>query len=112
VNFLLRTIIVMVAILIVSYLFPGILKTEGFLAAFVGAFILGLANAVVRPFLVILTLPVTVLTLGLFLLVVNALMVMLTAWLVPGFDVGGFWAAILASVMISVISAILSMVAR
>lgn len=111
-KFFLRTIIVTAAILVVSYLFPGILSIDGLLAAFVGAFILGLANAVVRPFLIILTLPVTVLTLGLFLLVINALMLMLAAWLVPGFAVGGFWAAVLASVMISVISAILSMVVR
>jgi len=73
-------------------------------AALLGALVLGLANAFVRPVLVLLTLPVTFLTLGLFLLVVNALMLMLAAAIVDGFDVKGFKAALVGSVLLAVMN--------
>jgi putative membrane protein len=68
------------------------------------ALVFGLVNAFVRPVLVLLSLPFTLVTLGLFLLVVNAAMLGLTSWLVPGFDVAGFWPALWGAVVVSVMS--------
>jgi putative membrane protein len=68
------------------------------------ALLLGLVNAVVRPVLVVLTLPITVVTLGVFLLVVNAAMLGLVAWLLPGFSIGGFWAAVAGAIVVSATS--------
>jgi putative membrane protein len=73
-------------------------------ALLVAALLLGFANAIVRPLLVILTLPLTVLTLGLFLLVINALMLQLVSALVRGFKISGFWTAFFASIFIAVLS--------
>jgi putative membrane protein len=73
----------------------------GFGTLVVAALLLGIVNAVVRPLLVILTLPLTVLTLGLFLLVVNGVSVALVAWLVPGVTVGGLWPATLTALIVS-----------
>jgi putative membrane protein len=106
--FLVHLLITMVAILIISYLFPQVMKTEGFMAALVAAFVLGIVNAVLRPVLVFLTLPITLLTLGIFLLVINGLMLWVASSLVPGFKVNGFWGAVLGSVLISVVSWVLS----
>ncbi|MGB7575068.1 MAG: phage holin family protein [Thermodesulfobacteriota bacterium] len=106
--FVVRLIINMVAILIISYLFPRMIWVDGFLAALVAAFLLGVVNAIIRPILVFLTLPLTVVTLGLFLLVVNGLMLWLVSALVRGFHVSGFWGAVLGSILISVVSWVLS----
>jgi putative membrane protein len=106
--FIVRLIINMVAILIISYLFPRMIRVDGFLTALVAAFLLGVVNAIIRPILILLTLPLTVVTLGLFLLVVNGLMLWLVSALVRGFQVSGFWGAVLGSVLISVVSWILS----
>ena len=72
------------------------------------ALLLGVVNAFVRPIIIILTLPITLLTLGLFLLVINALMIMLVAWLVPGFLVAGFWSAVFAAIVVSLTSWVMS----
>lgn len=106
--FLIHVVITMIAILIISYLFPQIIKAEGFGAALVAAFVLGVVNAFLRPVLVILTLPITLLTLGIFLLIINGLMLWITSGLVPGFQVNGFFGAVLGSVLISLVSWILS----
>jgi putative membrane protein len=106
--FVVRLIINMIAILIIAYLFPKLIWVEGFLAALVAAFLFGIVNTIVRPILVFLTLPLTVLTLGLFLLVINGLMLWLVSALVRGFHVNGFWGAVLGSIMISIVSWILS----
>jgi putative membrane protein len=106
--FVVRLIINMVAILIISYLFPRMIWVDGFLAALVAAFLLGVVNAIIRPILVFLTLPLTVVTLGLFLLVVNGLMLWLVSALVRGFHVSGFWGAVLGSILISIVSWVLS----
>jgi putative membrane protein len=81
---------------------------DGFLAALVAAFLLGIVNTILRPILVLLTLPLTVLTLGLFLLVINGLMLWLVAALIKGFYVNGFWGAVLGSILISIVSWLLS----
>ena len=72
------------------------------------ALVLGVVNAFVRPIIIILTLPITLLTLGLFLLVINALMLMLVAWLIPGFLVAGFWSAVFAAIVVSLTSWVMS----
>jgi putative membrane protein len=108
--FLLRLLITMIAILIISYLFPQIIIVDDFMGALVAAFILGIANAFLRPVLIILTLPITLLTLGIFLLVINGLMLWITSGLVSGFNVNGFFGAVLGSILISLVSWILSSV--
>jgi len=106
--FIIRLIINMVAILIVSYLFPKMIWVDGFLAALVAAFLLGIVNAILRPVLVFLTFPITLVTLGLFLLVINGLMLWLVSALVKGFHVSGFWGAVFGSICISLVSWVLS----
>ncbi len=108
--FIFRLLIHMVAILIISYLLPGVIRVDGVWAALVAAFILGIVNAVLRPVLIFFTLPITILTLGLFLLVINGLMLWLVSAVVKGFQVNGFWGAVLGSILISIVSWILSRV--
>jgi putative membrane protein len=95
------------ALLLVAYLYPGV-SVESFLAALIAALVLGLVNAVIRPILVILTLPATILTLGLFIFVINALLFWFVAEIVQGFKVTGFGAALLGSILYSVITLISS----
>ena len=106
--FIVRLIINIVAILIISYLFPSLIWVDTFWAALVTALLLGIVNAIIRPILVLLTLPLTLVTLGLFLLVINGLMLWLVSALVSGFHVSGFWGAVLGSILISIVSWILS----
>ena len=102
-----RWIINAAALLLVAYLYPGV-TVASFWAAMLAALVLGLVNALIRPLLGLLTLPVTVLTLGLFLFVINALMFWLAAEIVSGFRVTGFWAALIGSVLYSLITLITS----
>jgi len=108
--FIVRLLIHMVAILIISYLLPGVIRVEGVWSALVAAFLLGIVNAVLRPILIFFTLPITVLTFGLFLLVINGLMLFLVSSIVSGFHVNGFWGAVLGSILISLVSWVLSRV--
>ena len=110
--FLVRMMANAVAIVLIAYLLPSVLHTDGATAALAAAFVLGVVNAVVRPLFVLLTLPVTVFTLGIFLLVINGLLLWAVAALVPGFHVGGFFGAVAGSVLISLFSAILTSVVR
>jgi putative membrane protein len=91
---------------VASLLFRG-LKFDSTGALIGSALLLGLANAVVKPLLIVLTLPLTLVTFGLFLLVINALMILLVAALVRGFRVSGFWTALFASLFISVLSIVI-----
>jgi len=102
-----RWIVNAAALLLVAYIYPGV-HVESFVAALLAALALGLVNAVIRPILVILTLPVTILTLGLFLFVINALLFWLVAEFVHGFVVSGFLAALIGSILYSVITLITS----
>jgi putative membrane protein len=96
-----------VALIAVAYLMPGI-AVSSFGAALVAALVLGLVNAFVRPILVLLTLPVTILTLGLFIFVLNGLLFwMVGSWL-QGFEVAGFWPAVFGAIVFSIISWALS----
>ena len=101
-----------VAILLISYLLPQIVTVDGAMSALAAAFVLGLVNAVVRPLFVLLTLPVTVATLGVFLLVVNGLLLWLVTAFVPGFHVNGFLGAVVGSILLSVVSWILTRVVQ
>ncbi|WP_294000841.1 phage holin family protein [Sphaerotilus sp.] len=89
------------ALLLTAQFYPGI-QVHGYGAALVAALVLGLLNTLLRPVLVVLTLPVTVVTLGLFLFVVNAMVFYSAAWLLPGLNVAGFGAALVASLLYSV----------
>jgi putative membrane protein len=106
-RFLLVWILNAVALLIVAYLFPGV-QVLDWKAAAVAALVLGLVNMLVKPVLVLLTLPITIVTLGLFLLVINALLFWAVASVVPGFHVTGFWAALLGAVLYSLVTWALS----
>lgn len=97
-----------IALLAVAYLYPGV-QVQDWKAAAIAALVLGLVNTLVKPVLVLLTLPVTIVTLGLFLLVLNALLFWAVASLVPGFHVSGFWAALLGAILYSVIGWLLSL---
>lgn len=91
------------ALLAVPYVLPSV-QVASFATALVAALVLGLINAVLRPLFILLTLPVTVLTLGLFILVINGLMFWLAGALISGFHVGGFWPAVLGALLYSVVS--------
>lgn len=95
------------ALLLVAYLYPGV-TVESFFAALIAALVLGLVNAVIRPILIVLTLPATLLTLGLFIFVINALLFWFVAEIVQGFKVTGFGAALLGSILYSVITLVSS----
>jgi putative membrane protein len=95
-----RWLLLACALLLVAYLYPGV-TVASFGTALIAAFVLGLLNTVVRPLLVLLTLPVTLLTLGLFLFVINALMFWAAASLLDGFNVSGFGAALIGSLIYS-----------
>jgi putative membrane protein len=103
VGFLIRLAIGMLGLWIAQAIVPGV-HIEGTLTLALAALLLGLVNAVVRPLLVILTFPITLLTLGLFLLVVNAAMLGLVAALLDDFTISGFWAAVLGAVVVSVVT--------
>ncbi len=110
-RFLIHWLVVAVALWVSATLVPGVsLAGTGGLA--VGALVLGLVNALIRPVLVILTLPITVLTLGLFYLVVNGIAFSLAAWLVPGFTVASFGAAVLGALVVSVVSWVIGLIVQ
>jgi putative membrane protein len=110
-DLLIRWLVSAVAILVASYILPGV-ALDGLFPAFVLVVVLGLINAVLRPILLLLTLPVNILTLGLFTLVINGLLVLLAAKIVPGFYVRGFWWAVLFSVVLSLVNGFLARASR
>jgi putative membrane protein len=103
IGFLLRAAISALGLWVASELLDGLhFTTPGKLA--IAAVVLGVVNAIVRPIAFVLTLPITVVTLGLFMLVLNAAMVALVAWLVPGFTISGFWTAVGAAIIVGLVS--------
>jgi len=106
-RFLVRLIITALAVVIAAYILPGV-KVDGGLTAFIVAAVLSLLNAFVKPLLIILTIPITVVTLGLFLLVINALMILATDSLIAGFEVDGFWYALLFSIVLTIVGSLLN----
>ncbi|MDB5862926.1 MAG: hypothetical protein JWO70_732 [Betaproteobacteria bacterium] len=96
-----------IALIAVAYLVPSI-SVSSFTSALIAALVLGLVNAIIRPVLVLLTLPVTVITLGLFILVINALLFWFVGSILQGFHVQGFWGAFIGSILFSIVSWLLS----
>lgn len=107
ISFLVTWLVSAVALVITAQIIPGIAVTS-FVAAAIAAIVLGLVNAIVRPILVILTLPISIITLGLFLLVINAISLLIAGAISPGFDVNGFWNALIGSVILSIISSLIN----
>jgi putative membrane protein len=105
-NILINWIISALAVIAVAYILPGV-SVVSFFVALVVALVLGLANAIIRPLAIILTLPVTLLTLGLFTFVIDALLIMLAAAVVVGFSVSSFWWALLYSLILSAVNSFL-----
>jgi putative membrane protein len=108
---LLRWLIQTVAILVAAYVLKGI-DVTGFVPALAAAALLGILNAFVRPLLLLLTLPLNILSLGLFTFVINAFLLKIASLVIEGFTVQGFWAALLGSLFISFVSAILNFFVR
>ena len=108
-RFLLRLVLNAIAIVVAAWFVPGVHVT-GFAPALIAGVLLGFVNALVRPLLLILTFPFTLLTLGLFIFVVNAICFGLTAALVPGFSLDGFFAAFLGALVVTIVSWVLSAV--
>ena len=106
-RFLVRLLLNAVAVFVAAHIVPGI-TVQSPTAALIAGAILGVVNALVRPVLILLTLPFTLVTLGLFLFVVNAICLGLVAWLVPGFALSGFLAALVGAIVISVVSWLLT----
>lgn len=110
-SFFLTWIVAAVSLVITAYIVPGI-EVASFPAAMVAAVFIGLVNAVVRPIITLLTLPLSILTLGLFLFVVNAISLSLASWLAGAFDIGfevsGFWPAFFGSIVLSFVSGLIA----
>jgi putative membrane protein len=102
-GFFIRLLITALGLWVADRLLPGIVIT-GTGSLIVSALLLGIVNAVIRPVILILTLPLTVLTLGLFILIVNGLSLAIAAWLVPGFQIAGLWSATLGAVIVGLTS--------
>ena len=100
---LVRWLLLTISIIVTSYLVDGIHVTS-FFSAFFAAAVLGILNALFRPILIIITLPINILTLGLFTFVINALLLKMASGVVPGFYVEGFWSAVFGSLIISLVS--------
>jgi putative membrane protein len=100
-NFIIRFLLNGLAIVLTAYILPGV-DVEDYGTALIVALVLSIANVIVKPVLIVLTIPITILTLGLFLLVINAFIILLADFLVDGFTVGGFWWALLFSLIMSV----------
>lgn len=104
---LLRILLNALAIYVAAYLLDGI-KLSSVPAALVAGLVLGIVNAIIRPVLILLTLPFTILTLGLFIFVVNAICLALTAALVPGFEIAGIWSALGGALIVTLVSWVLN----
>jgi len=105
-DILIRWLIAALAILTIAYVLPGV-TVNGFFVAMVVAVVLGIVNSFIRPILLLLTLPINILTLGLLTFVINALMIMLAASIVPGFQVRSFWWALAFSLLLSLAMGVL-----
>ncbi len=108
-RFLLTWLLTAVSLLITAHFVPGFV-VKSFVAALVAAVILGLVNAIVKPILVVLTLPITIVTLGLFLFVVNALTIWFAGSITPGFQVLGFVPALVGSIVLTIVASVLNFV--
>jgi putative membrane protein len=110
-SLLIRWILNTLALFFVVTIVPGFTYRD-WISLAIAAAVLGLLNAIVRPILFVLTLPITVITLGLFLLVLNAIMLELTAWLVPGFGIEGFGWAVVGALVLSLVTLVTGRIGR
>ena len=110
-NVILKFLLSGLAVLLTAYLLPGV-NVEHYGYALLVAFVISIANILVRPILIVLTIPITIFTLGLFLLVINALIILLVDYLVDGFAVDGFWWALAFSVIMSIFNSMFSDLAK
>ncbi len=107
-KFIVQLIISTLAVLISAYLLPGVhIRDNSFLTALVVAAVLSFLNTVLKPIMIVLTIPVTIVSFGLFLVVINALIILLAARIVDGFTVDGFWWAMLFSFILSLVTSVL-----
>jgi putative membrane protein len=112
-RFIIQLIISTLAVLITSYLLPGVqIEGNSFLTALVVATVLSFLNAILKPVMIILTIPVTIISLGLFLLVINAFIILIADKLVKGFQVDNFWWALLFSLILSLVTSLLEGIKR
>ena len=109
-KFIAQIIISALAVIIVSMVLPGV-TVDNALTAVIVAAVLAFLNSIVKPVLVILTIPITIFTLGIFLLVINALLILLADKIVDGFHVSGFWVALLFSLLLSLVSSVFNALA-
>ena len=107
VNLIIQFLLNGLAVVLAAYILPGV-DVDGYTSALIVALVLAIANVIVKPILIVLTIPLTIATLGLFLLVINAVIIMLVDALVPGFSVANFWWALGFSLILSVINAMFS----
>lgn len=105
-NLIIKLLITAVAVVILAKVLPGV-EVAGFTSAIILAIVLAFLDAIIKPILVILTLPITILTLGLFLLVINACIILLADKFMGGFNVSGFWVALLFSLLLSFLESVL-----
>lgn len=106
-HFLLTWLVTAISLMITAYIVPGFVVSS-FVAAASAAVVLGLVNAIIKPLLVLLTLPLTIVTLGLFLFVINAITIWLAGVLTPGFDVAGFLPALVGSIVLTLVASVLN----
>lgn len=104
-SIIINWVVAALAIMVSAYLLPGVV-VDGIVTALVLAVVLGAINAFIKPVLIVLSLPVTILTLGLFILVIDAVLIMLAASIVPGFAVAGFWWALIFAVVLAVVNSV------
>lgn len=105
-NLLLRILVTAVLVMIIAYFMPGV-RVDSFMTSVIVAVVLGLLNIFIKPILVLFTLPVTIITFGLFLLVINAIIIMLCTEIVTGFEVSSFWIALLFSIILSILQSLM-----
>lgn len=103
---IIKILLTAVAVMILEYILPGVVVTN-FWTAIIVAFVLGLLRLIVKPIMVVLTLPITIITLGLFLLVINACIILMADYFVSGFGVANFWWALLFSILLSFLQSVL-----
>lgn len=112
-NFIVKIMISTLAVLISAWLLPGVdIENNSFVTALIVALVLAFLNSVVKPILVFLTIPITIVTLGLFLVIINAGMILLADRLIDGFHVRGFWWALLFSIILSIVTSIFEAIKR
>ncbi len=103
---LIRILLTALIVMAIAYLMPGV-TVDGFFTSVIVAIVLGLLNIFIKPLLILFTLPVTIVTFGLFLLVINAVIIMLCTEIVTGFEVRSFWTALLFSVVLSMLQSVI-----